>query len=222
MRSLAEPAVLLRATVAGALTAAACYPRLVHWTQREDAVWFLVGVVGWAGFVMWAAVFAWHSKHGQCEVFPKAVSASGWFAALGLGGLGAAIAFHFGDPTLRQLAPTDFPQNFNQWGEHLLFNLALEQPFLCFAPFAFFVRLLSSVKAAAAGTVLFGLLVFVLKLQSLTPDLSPGLVLGLVLGLMCFRAIHAAVTVWLYLRGGAWLVWLFALLLQARHWFAFN
>ena len=54
---------------------------------------------------------------------------------------------------LRLLAPTDFPHNPTQWFEHLCFSLALEQVFLCFAPFAFFVRLLPRVKAAAVATV---------------------------------------------------------------------
>lgn len=111
MRSLAEPRVLLRALLAGGLTALACYPRLTHWTQREDAVWFLVTAVGWAGFVMWAAVFAWQEKHGQCGVFPQHIPMKFWLAAVGLGTAGAALSFHFGDPALRQLAPTDFPAN---------------------------------------------------------------------------------------------------------------
>ncbi|KAF0181207.1 MAG: Uncharacterized protein FD161_513 [Limisphaerales bacterium] len=218
MRSLAEPVVLLRAAIAAALTALACYPRLAHWTQRKDDVWFLVAVVGWAALVMWGAVFAWHEKHGRLEVFPKRVSPNLWLVALALGGAGAAISFHFGDPTLRQLAPTDFPRNPAQWAEHVLFNLAMEQLFLCFAPFAFFVRLLPGVKLAAVATVLFGLLVFALKLQSV----SAALTWDVALGLAFFRALNSAVAVWLYYRGGVWLVWLFALLLQCRHWFAFD
>lgn len=217
MRSLAEPAVLLRAAIAAALTALACYPRLAHWGQRTDAVWFYEVVIGWAAFVMWAAVFAWHEKHGQHPVFPKRVPPNLWLIALALGGAGAAISFHFGDPTLRQFAPTDFPRNPAQWTEHVLFNLAMEQLFLCFAPFAFLVRLLPGVKAASVATVLFGLLVFALKLQSVAAALTWDAALGLAL----FRALNSAVAVWLYCRGGVWLVWLFALVLQCRHWFAF-
>lgn len=218
MRSLAEPTVVLRAAIAAALTALACYPRLAHWGQRANAVWYLVAVVVWAAFVMWAAVFAWQERYGQRAVFPKSVSSKLWFIALTLGVLGAAISFHFGDPVLRQLAPTDFPRNPGQWLDHMLFNLALEQLFLCFAPFAFLVRLVPSAKAAAVGVVLFGLLVFALKLQSMKTTLAWDVALVMVI----FRAIHSTVTIWLYLRGGAWLVWLFALLLQCRHWFAFE
>lgn len=217
MRSLAESSVLLRAAVASGVTCLACYPRLAHWGQRTDAVWFYEVVIGWAAFVMWAAVFAWHEQHGRLEVFPKRVSPNLWLVALALGGAGAAISFHFGDPTLRQLAPTDFPRNPAQWTEHVLFNLAMEQLFLCFAPFAFFVRLLPGVKAASVGTVLVGLLVFALKLQSVSAALTWDVALGLAL----FRALTSAVTVWLYCQGGVWLVWLFALVLQCRHWFAF-
>lgn len=216
MRSLAEPAVLLRAGVAAGVTALACYPRLVKW--RADDVWFFVGVIGWAAFVLWAAVFAWHQKHARREVFPRDVPPRLWLITLALGGLGAAISFHWGDPMLRQLAPTDFPRNPVQWADHALFNLAMEQLFLCFGPFAFCVRLLPSVRAAAIGVVLFGLLVFALKLQSVSAVLTWETAFGLGL----FRALHSAVTVWLYVRGGVWLVWLFALLLLSRHWFAFG
>lgn len=218
MRSFAEPVVLLRAAIAGALTALACYPRIAHWNSREDAVWFLVAVIGWAAFVMWAAVFAWHEKHAGREVFPKRVSPNLWLVALALGGVGAVISFHFGDPTLRQLAPTDFPRNPGQFAEHVLFNLAFEQLFLCFAPFAFAVRLLPGAKAAGAGVVLFGLLVLALKLQSVAAAIT----WEMALGLGFFRALSSAVTVWLYWQGGVWLVWLFALLLLCRHWFAFG
>ncbi len=217
MRSLAEPRVLLRALLAGGITALACHPRIANWVQRPDAVWFLVTAVGWAGFVMWAAVFAWQEKHGQCEVFPRSVPAKLWFSAVALGCAGAVISFHFGDPILRRLAPTDFPANPTQWTEHLLFNLAMEQPFLCFAPFAFGVRLLPGVKSAAVATGLFALFVFGLKLSELEHDLPTGTVLAL----MTFRAVQSAVVLWLYVRGGAWLAWLFALLIQSRHWFAF-
>lgn len=216
MRSFAQPAVLWRAALAGALTAAACYPRLAHWTHRPDAVWFLDAALGWAGFVMWAAVLAWQERYGRREVFPKRVSARLWLVTLALGASGAVMSFFWGDPLLRQLAPTDFPHNPAQWVEHLLFNLALEQVFLCFAPFAFSVRLWPNAKAAAVCTVLFGLLVFTLKLGGNVAAISwPTLA-----GMMFFRALHSAVTVWLYLRGGVWLVWLFATLLLARHWFA--
>lgn len=217
MRSFADPSVLLRAALASALTTLACYPRLAHWSSREDAVWFLLSVIGWATFVMWAAVFAWQEKHGHVAVFPKRVGPRLWLITVGLGLAGAAVSFHLGDPVLRALAPTDFPRNPGQWAEHLGFNLAFEQLFLCFAPFAFCVRLLPNAKAAGVGVVLLGLLVFALKLQSVAAALSGGMLLGLA----CFRALHSAVAVWLYCQGGAWLVWLFALLLLSRHWFAF-
>ena len=216
MRSFANPAVLLRAAVAAALTSLACYPRVAHWTHREDAVWFLVSVIGWAAFVMWAAVFAWHERHCGREVFPRNVAPRLWFIALALGVSGAFISFHYGDPTLRQLAPTDFPRTHGQFAEHVLFNLAFEQLFLCFAPFAFCVRLLPGAKGAGFGVVLLGLAVFALKLQSVAAAITWDMALGLAF----FRALHSAVAVWLYWQGGVWLVWLFALLLQCRHLFA--
>ncbi len=217
MRALANPAVLGRAFVAGTFSAVLCYPRLAHWTQREDSVWLLVVMVDWVAFMMWAAVFAWHERHAHRELLPRRIPPPLWLAAVSLGVAGAALSFHLGDPALRRLAPTDFPQNPAEWAEHLLFNLALEQLFLCFAPFAVFVRLLPGVRAAGVATVLFGLLVFALKLRDLAPDLP----LAAKLVLVAFRALHGAVTVWLFTQGGLWLVWLFALLLQSRHWFAF-
>jgi hypothetical protein len=57
--------------------------------------------------------------------------------------------------------------------------------------------------------------VFALKLQSVAAAITWDLALGLVF----FRALHSAVTVWLYWQGGVWLVWLFAFLLQCRHLF---
>lgn len=216
VRSLAEPAVLLRAALAGTFSALACYPRLANWTHRKDDVWFLVAVVGWAAFVMWAAVFAWHERHSAAKLFPREVALSGWLTALGLGAAGGAVMFLFVDPELRKIAPTDFPATPGQWLDRMLFNLALEQLFLCFAAFAFLARLFQSRRAATIGVVLFSLLVFALKLQSVGARPSGELVLLLAV----FRAVSSAATVWLYLRGGVWLVWLFAFALQCRHLFA--
>ncbi|NBR86858.1 MAG: hypothetical protein EBS84_08515 [Proteobacteria bacterium] len=217
MRSLAQPAVLWRAAIAGVLTAAAGYPRLANWTQRPDALWFLDAALGWAGFVMWAAVLAWHRGYSGHEVFPRQIPGHLWWTAGALGVGGAIISYHWGDPLLRQLAPTDFPRTPGAWVEHLLFSLALEQVFLCFAPVAFLVRLWPNVNVAATGTVLFSLFVFTLKLDAGAAAV-PGLVLA---GMFLFRALHSGVTVWLYLRGGAWLVWFFATLLLTRLWFSF-
>ena len=218
MRSLAQPAVLWRAAVAGAVTSLACHPRLAHWTHRPDAVWFLDAAMGWSGFVMWTAVLAWHQRYSGREVFPKQIPARLWLLTLALGTSGAVMSLYWGDPLLRQLAPTDFPHTPGEWVEHLRFDLALEPAFLCFAPFAFCVRLWPNLKVAAVGTVLFGLFVFALKLQASLAALS----WPMLLGMFCFRALHSAVTLWLYLRGGVWLVWFFATLLLTRLWFAFD
>lgn len=216
MRSFADSAVLLRAGLGAALTTLACYPRVAHWSSREDAVWFLMSVIGWATFVMWASVFAWHRRYSEREVFPRDVAPKLWLIALAFGVVGALISFHYGDPTLRRLAPTDFPRTPSQFAEHVLFNLAFEQLFLCFAPFAFCVRLLPGARAAGICVVLFGLFVFAMKLQSVAAAITWDMALGLAF----FRALHSGVAVWLYRQGGAWLVWLFTLMLQCRHLFA--
>lgn len=218
MRSLADPDVVGRALLAGTISAVACYPRLVNWSQREDAVWFLVAFVGFTAFAMWAAVFAWHEKHGGRALMPRNVPAPFWALTTALGLAGAAVAFHFGDVALRRIAFTDFPQNANEWAEHLLFNLAMEQLFLCFAPLAVGLRLLPNATAAGVTTVLFGLFVFALKLRGVAADLPADLLFVL----FACRAVQGAVTVWLYWQGGLAAVWYFVLLLQIRHWFAFS
>lgn len=217
MRSLADPDVLGRALLAGTISAVACYPRLANWSQREEAVWLLLALVEFTAFAMWAAVFAWHEKHGGRALMPRNVPAPFWGLTVALGAAGAAVAFHFGDVALRQIAATDFPQNAHEWAEHLLFNLAMEQLFLCFAPFALGLRLLPNATAAGVTTVLFGLFVFALKLREVPADLPADFV-GV---LLACRAAQGAVTVWLYRQGGLVAVWLFVLLLQIRHWFAF-
>jgi hypothetical protein len=217
VRSLADPTVLLRALGAGALSGVLCYPRLAHWAQREQTVGLLVAFVGLTAFTMWAAVFAWHERHGGRSLMPGKLPLRFWAMTAGLGLAGAVAAFHFGDPVLRRIAVTEFPQNAGEWAEHLLFNLGMEQLFLCSAPFAVGLRLLPNARAAGVTTVLFGLFVFALKLRSVTAELPADLMLVLLLG----RALQGAVTVWLYWQGGVPALWSFVVLLQFRHWFAF-
>ena len=218
MRSLADPDVLGRALLAATISAVACYPRLANWSQREDAVWVLLGLIEFTAFAMWAAVFAWHEKHGGRALMPRAVPARFWAMTIALGTAGAMAAFHFGDPALRRIAFADFPQNAHAWAEHLLFNLAMEQLFLCFAPFAVGLRLLPNATAAGVTTVLLGMFVFALTLRSVATAMPPELTVAL----LAFRAVQSAVTVWIYWRGGLVAVWVFVVLLQIRHWFAFS
>ena len=79
------------------------------------------------------------------------------------------------------------------------------------------MRLRPNLQFAAVSTVLFGLFVFALKLDGGVLPVSRWMLLGMLI----FRALHSAVTLWLYMRGGAWLVWLFATLLLSRLWFEF-
>jgi hypothetical protein len=166
---------------------------------------------------MWAAVFAWHERHGGRTLMPRNLPPGLWALTVGLGVAGAAAAFLLSDPVLRRIAVTDFPQNAGEWAEHLLFNLGMEQLFLCCAPFAVGLRLLPNALAAGVTTVLFGLFVFALKLRSVTTELPADLMLMLLLG----RAAQGTATVWLYWQGGLPALWGFVLLLQFRHWFAF-
>ncbi len=216
MRSLAEPAVLRRAAIAASLTALACYPRLANWSQRADALWYYVAVIGWATFVMWAAVFAWHERHGGVKLFRRDVSMRVWVAALSLGVAGGAVMFFLVDPILRETSPSDFPHTTSDWFERTLFNLVFEQLFLCLAPFAFCARLFQSQRAGAIGVVLFSLVVFALKVYGMIA-LMPGTLTGM---LALFRTVSSVVMVGLLLRGGFWPLMLFAFVLQCRNLFA--
>ncbi|MBI3191335.1 MAG: hypothetical protein HYZ36_01635, partial [Pedosphaera parvula] len=117
------------------------------------------------------------------------------------------------DPVFRALTPQDYPTSVKSWLAMTLFGLALEPVFLCFAPFAFFVRLFQSPRAAAALTVLWGLFVMYLKISSSRVPLGAGLVLELAL----LRVVFAALAVWFYLRGGVWLVIYCGVWFHARH-----
>src|SRR5207247_4066643 len=99
------------------------------------------------------------------------------------------------------------------WRAMTLFNLAFDQLFLCFAPFAFFVRLLHNQKAAAGLTVLFGVMLLCLRIKSLAPLVSAFFIAEL----FVWRTAAGFLTVYFYLKGGAPLVWWWVLLLQLRH-----
>ena len=94
-----------------------------------------------------------------------------------------------------------------------LFTLAFTEVFLVFAPFAWLMRLFQNRSFAIGLTVLFSLVVFVVKNQS-SPDPIP---LSLFSSLLAVRVGTAMVALYSYLRGGVFLVWWWVLLLEARH-----
>jgi hypothetical protein len=212
MRSLADIQVTKRA-LAALVTATACWPRLAEWPERAGATWFLSGWIFIVAFALWSFVFGWHTKYSGRSVFNFEIQPKLWLAATGYAVV-AAIATHFLiDPQLRPIAPADFPTDHKSWLAMTLFSLAFEPLFLCFAPFAFFIRLAQRIKVATAFTVTFGL--FILALRLGTPHALPPI--SLVVELLVLRVIGGFVGVWFYLRGGTLLVWWVVLLVQLRY-----
>src|SRR5579872_6419537 len=142
MRSLAQPKVLARAGLAAIITALACYPRLAGWSERSEALLYLWLTLLWSVFFLWAFVFAWQSSHAGRPVLLATDGPPALWAAATVCALAAALLLHFFvDPQLRVITPQDYPANGKSWLSMCLFTLAMDPLFLCFAPFALFIRL---------------------------------------------------------------------------------
>ena len=215
VRHFAPPPVLLKALAAGTLGGAAALPRLYLWQDRTDAVWFLAGMLGWCLFMLWGFVFAWEPIYGQAKPFTFHKSAKVW-GILTLSGVAAAAVLHVGlDPTYRPMFPKEYPNDPEEWIAFTLFNLSHTDLFLCFAPMAFFARLIPNATWVMGLTIGFNLLVLGLKASS-GPDLSPALV---IIALSVYRLADATAAVLLYRWGGVWPVWYLTVLLNLRHVF---
>ena len=213
MRNLIQPRVLLTSGGAALLSASACYPRLALWLDRPDHLGFLWLVLGWVSFVLWSFVFAWPAPFANAKVFHVRIPARAWWGAT-LSAMGLAVAFRLWvDPVLRRFTPDDYPNSLGLWGAMTGFDLAFDQLFLCFAPFAFFMRLFAHRQVATVATVLFGLLIMALKVS--TAAATPPLLV--LLGLLLGRILIGWLTVRWYLAGGVFLAWGWRLLLEARH-----
>jgi len=213
MQSLLQPRVTYGALWAGLATAAACSPRLALWPGRSDAVWLLTGAVLGTSFVLWAFVLGWHTEHSGRPVFVSKLARRDLGLASGCGAAGALFLLVVVDPALRLLTPDDYPSSFQMWTAMTLFGLSFEALFLCFAPFAFFARLAQSVKVAAILTVLWGLFVMYLKINS-SPATPP---MTVVIGLIVARFVMTSLSVYFYLRGGLWLALYWMCWLHVRH-----
>ncbi len=213
MRSLVQPNVIRSAGIATFFTALACWPRLSSWPNRAYQFWFVLLTLSWAAFILWSFVFAWHSKFTGQQVFRFTRQPVLWIIAT-LSGLGGASILHLMiDPVLRSVAPQEYPRTISSWTAMTLFLLAFDQLFLCFAPFAFFVRLIRSEKAAITLTVLFGAFLVYLKIQVWSAEFP----LVFVLELYAWRILASGLSVYFYLRGGVPLAWWWVFLLQLRH-----
>lgn len=213
MRSLAKPIVLQHALLASLLSTLACVPRFAMWQERQYTVLFLSVTMLFCAFVLWAFVFAWHEQYSGCRVFDFRFQPVLW--AIGTGyALGAAASLHFSlDDNLRIITPLVYPTDWPSWLAITLFSLSMEPLFLCFAPFAFFIRLSKRQTTAIGFTIMFGLLVVYLKLSS--GKALPGI--GMMAELIALRVVSAFVNVYFYLKGGVLLVWWVALVIQMRH-----
>lgn len=198
MRDLTRPEHLKPTACAALATAILCFPRLTLWTNRLYPIWYLEAMIFAVAFVLWGFVFAWHRKYTGRPLFTLDLK-EGAFAFATLTGLAVAVSLRwFVDPIARRTMPEDFPANMDQWLAAGLFTLSLSQLFLVFAPFAWLMRLFKRPAIAFSLTVLFGLLVFVLKTRSATAPITPCVFAILLLT----RFIMELLTLGVYLRGG--------------------
>src|SRR5947207_3242222 len=176
MRSLLQPGVLKSAGTAALITSLVCIPRLALWSGRSHPLWLLSLTLAWASFILWSFVLGWRPQDTHRSMLALKPRWALWRAAT-LAGLAGAVVLHsFIDSVLRPLVPGDYPSTLLAWLAMTLFTLAFDQLFLCFAPFAFFVRLLQNRRAATCLTVLFGLALLCLRIKSLASQLSPFLI----------------------------------------------
>jgi hypothetical protein len=213
VRRLAQPQVVTSAAVAAALSAVLSLPRMVLWDQRPFSLWYPEAMIFLCGFVLWAFVFAWHTEYTHRPVFTLKIKLP-VFAAATLAGILIGLALHFWiDPLIRPLTPKDFPADFKHWLASTVFSLAFMQLFLLYAPFDWAMRLFRNEQPAMWLTVIFGIVVLLLRNNSLPTEL-PVSFLILLMGLKITGIFFA---VWFYLRGGIFLVWWLDVLLEARH-----
>ncbi|MGD0744065.1 MAG: hypothetical protein ABSA45_02825 [Verrucomicrobiota bacterium] len=213
MLQLLQPRILKWAAVAALFSALACYPRLSLWLNRSEPIWYLETMIFLCGIVLWGFVFAWHTQYTHRPVFVFKLE-PGPFIAVTLVGIIAAVVFHLLlDPSLRPKIPEEYPADLKQWFAWVLFSLAFSQLFLLFAPFAWLMRLFQNRWVAAGLTVLFGIFVLAMKMQSLPTPLPPPLLAAFLAG----KIVTGFLAVWFYLRGGVMLIWWWTLLLEARH-----
>ena len=212
VRRLAEPSVLKSAGVGALLTSMVCYPRFAQW-QSNVVIWYAEAVMFFGSFVLWAFVFAWHTEYIGRPVFNRRIAPRLWLAATIAGVLVATVLHVFLDPTFKVRTPADYPTSVEEWLAKTAFAVAFYPLFLTFAPLAWAARLSHRVWIAAVFTVLFGVFVMTIKMQSApTPLPAPVFV-----ELLALRLILGSCSVYFYLRGGVGLVWWWVLLLQLRH-----
>jgi len=213
VRDFLQPRVLKWAVIAALVSTLASYPRLSFWLNRPYVLWYMVAAIFFCAIILWGFVFAWHTKYTHQPVFVFKLE-PGPFIAVTLIGITAAVVFHlFLDPSLRPKLPEEYPADLKQWLAWLLFFLAFNQLFLLFAPLAWSMRLFKNRWVAASLTVLFGVFVQVLRIQTAPVPISSGLLTMF----MASRVVMGFLAVWFYLRGGVFLIWWWTFLFEARN-----
>ncbi|HOW65335.1 MAG TPA: hypothetical protein P5186_01575 [Candidatus Paceibacterota bacterium] len=213
MRHFVQTDVLKRSACAALITAALCYPRFSLWFHRSQPLWYMESMVFVSTIILWAGVFAWHTRYCHRPVFILRWDPKNWAGATLAALLMAAALYFWLDPSLRQRTPQDYPAHFEQWAAMVLFHLVFVQLFLVFAPFAWSIRLFRDPSIATALTVAFGMIILLLKIRW-SPMPYPG---SLIAVLVLLRIVIGLLSVLFYLRGGAILVWWWAFLVEARH-----
>jgi hypothetical protein len=213
MRHLLQPRVLNAASLAAAVSALACYPRLVLWLHRPAPLWYLEATIFLCCILLWGFVFAWHEPYTHRPVFRLTLEPLSLIIAT-LTGLGSAAAFHLWlDPSLRSKFPEQYPPDLTHWLAALPFILGFNQLFLVFAPFDWLMRLVKKRWVATTLTALWGAILLALKLHGQSATLAPALMAVLLAG----RVVSGFLVVWCYLQGGVGLVCWWAFLLESRH-----
>ena len=217
MRYLLQPQVLRAASIAAAVSALACYPRISLWLHRPGPVWYLESAIFTCSIVCWGFVFAWHMPYTGRPVF---IFRQEWvpLAVATVTAAGSAVASHLVlDPLLRPKFPEEYPADLQHWLAAVPFVLTFKLLFAIFAPFDWLMRLL---KNRWAATILIGLLGAALLLMNVHKQHAsiPTSVLTLMLA---GRFVAAFLAVWFYLRGGVLLVCWWTFLAECRHLWAF-
>ena len=213
VRSLANTEVVKSAAIAAVAGAVVCYPRLALWSGRAYPIWYLEAVLLLGGFVLWAFVFAWHTKYTGQPVFTLKPTTAPLILTTLAGIIMAGLLRGFVDPAFRVRTPEDYPEDLQQWIAMTLFSLGFTQLFLVFAPFDWSARLVKQRWIAMLFTVLFGVFVLVVKIRSSPEPLAPSLFWLLII----VRTTTSFLAVWFYSRHGLILTWWWGFLLQTRH-----
>src|SRR5260370_306795 len=90
MRRLAQPTVVTSAATAAAASAILSVPRMLLWEKRPFPLWYVEAILFFAGFVLWAFVFAWHTEYTRRPVFTLKIKLP-VFAGATLAGLLASV-----------------------------------------------------------------------------------------------------------------------------------